>query len=992
MTGTQNNGTEAIRPDDTIHGFRILRVTSLPELRATAVEAEHLATGALVLHLACDDRENLFSIGFRTPPADSTGVPHILEHSVLAGSERYPVKDAFNELHRGTLQTFINAFTYPDKTIYPVASQVRADYFNLARVYADLVLKPRLLPETFRQEGHHLEFADPSDRASELRVSGIVYNEMKGAYSSPDNVMFKAIQENLFPDTAYRWDSGGAPEEIPSLTYRQFQDFHRAFYSPSNARFFLYGDIPTRDHLAFLQELLAGFGKIPVDSRIGSQTRWSSPKSVRGFYPVGPKESLDGRTTVNLAWMLCENTETQTALLMEILAGILVGSAAGPLRKALIDSGLGQDLSPVTGIERDLKQIVFAVGLRGTDPAKASPIEALILETLRRCAAEGYDPELIEGTLHQVEFAGKEIVRSNYPYGIVLMGRAYHSWLYDGDPLANLNFPRLIETARAEWKKNPRLFEETTRRWLIDNPHRLMSVVEPSRTLQTEREKAFREKMAERKDGMAGPGLERIASEASALKRFQSEPDAPAALASLPRIGRSDLPREIEKIPTERESLSGVPLLAHEIFTNGIVYLDLAFDVADVEEDLQPYLPLLGKLMTSMGAAGLSYEQMAKRIQLRTGGIGCHVTAGFSLAGDRTWQKMIFQLRALERNVSEAVKILTDILTAADFSDDARMRDLEAEKKNGLQAAVIPSGHIFARRSAGAGLSLPAYRDEQWHGLSQLRLIASLHDGFDANKDDLRSRLGRLRSRVVGRQRLTINVTASQAGLDAFRKCAADLIAGLPAGTAAFPSSAGPGPLVARGVAIPADVSYVAKVLRGPVYGNPLAPSLMVLARHLSNGYLYRRIRVQGGAYGGMSAFDPGAGTFAFLSYRDPHIVETLDVYREAEAYACSAVVPPDEMDRVVIGTIGAFDKPMDPAGRGYAAMIREFIGLTDGERQKFRNGILEMTPQGLLDAARQLFEKTAENVAVYAAEERLKRANERLDGELRMEPLLMKE
>ncbi len=235
-------------------------------------------------------------------------------------------------------------------------------------------------------------------------------------------------------------------------------------------------------------------------------------------------------------------------------------------------------------------------------------------------------------------------------------------------------------------------------------------------------------------------------------------------------------------------------------------------------------------------------------------------------------------------------------------------------------------------------------------------------------------------------------MTASQAGLDAFRKCAADLIAGLPAGTAAFPSSAGPGPLVARGVAIPADVSYVAKVLRGPVYGNPLAPSLMVLARHLSNGYLYRRIRVQGGAYGGMSAFDPGAGTFAFLSYRDPHIVETLDVYREAEAYACSAVVPPDEMDRVVIGTIGAFDKPMDPAGRGYAAMIREFIGLTDGERQKFRNGILEMTPQGLLDAARQLFEKTAENVAVYAAEERLKRANERLDGELRMEPLLMKE
>ncbi len=990
MTGTRDNETDKIQPGDALHGFRILRVTALPELRATAIEAEHLATGALVLHLFCDDRENLFSIGFRTPPGDSTGVPHILEHSVLAGSERYPVKDAFNELHRGTLQTFINAFTYPDKTIYPVASQVRADYFNLARVYADLVLKPRLLQETFLQEGHHLELADPSDRTSELRISGIVYNEMKGAYSSPDNVMFKAIQENLFPDTAYRWDSGGAPEEIPSLTYRQFHDFHRAFYSPGNARFFLYGDIPTGDHLAFLQDLLAGFGRIPIDSRIESQPRWNSPRSVRGFYPVGPEEPLDGKTTVNLAWMLCENTEYQSALLLEILAGILVGSAAGPLRKALIDSCLGQDLSPVTGVERDLKQIVFAVGLRGTDPAKASRIEALILETLRRCAAEGYDRELIEGTLHQVEFAGKEIVRSNYPYGIVLMGRAYHGWLYDGDPLANLNFPRLIEAARGEWKKNPRLFEETTRRWLIDNPHRLLSVVEPSRTLQAEREEAFRKKMAERKSGMNEQELDRIAAAASALKRFQTEPDAPAALASLPRIGRKDLTRDVETIPTQRENLSGIPLLSHEIFTNGIVYVDLAYDVSDIEEDLQPYLPLLGRLMTSMGAAGFSYEQMAKRIQLLTGGIGCHLTAGLSLAGDRTWQKMIFQLRALERNVPDAVKILRDILTAADFSDDARMRDLEAEKKNGLQAAVIPSGHIFARRSAGAGLSLPAHRDEQWHGLSQLRLIAGLHNGFDGNKNDLRQRLVRLRSRVLGRTKLTVNVTASQTGLGAFRGCAAELIAALPAGAAGRPpSSAEPAPAVARGVAIPADVSYVAKVLRGPSYLSPLAAPLMVLARHLSNGYLYKRIRVQGGAYGGMCAFDPGAGTFAFLSYRDPHIVETLDVYREAEAYACSAVVPPEEIDKVVIGTIGAFDKPMDPAGRGYVAMIREFIGLTDDDRRRFRNGILEMTPDGLLDAARRFFEKTTENVAVYASEERLKRANERLDGELRMEPLL---
>ena len=992
MMDRRTNGSDEIRQGDILHGFRILRMTHLPELRATACEAEHLSTGAQVLHLFCDDRENLFSIGFRTPPGDSTGVPHILEHSVLAGSERYPVKDAFNELHRGTLQTFINAFTYPDKTIYPVASQVRADYFNLARVYADLVLNPRLLRETFLQEGHHLEFADPTDRGSELRISGIVFNEMKGAYSSPDNVIYKTIQENLFPDTVYRWDSGGAPEEIPSLTYERFQAFHRSFYSPSNARFFLYGDIPTKDHLRFLEELLAGRGKVEMDSRIRDQIRWDSPRSVRECYPADPSESIEKKTTVNLTWMLCKNTEHETALLLEILAGILVGSAAGPLRKALIDSGLGQDLSPVTGVERDLKQIVFSAGLRGSDPPKTSRIEALILETLRRCAEDGYDRDLIEGTLHQVEFAGKEIVRSAYPYGIVLMGRAYHSWLYDGDPLANLNFPRLIESVRERWGETPRLFEEATKRWLIDNPHRLLSVVEPCTTLQAEREAAFRKKMAALKSGMTEKDLERIAGEAAALKRFQAEPDPPEAIASLPRIGRSDLSRDMETIPTSRETIAGATAFVHEIFTNGIVYLDLAFDVSEIGEEFQPYLPLLGKLMTSMGAAGLSYEQMAKRIQLQTGGIGCHLAAGYSLNGERTWQKMIFQLRALERNLPEALKILTDILLASDFSDDARMRDLLAEKKNGLRAAVIPSGHAFARRTAAAGLSLPARRDEQWHGLSQLRLIAGLHDDFETAGNDLPARLVRLRSQVLRRDKLTINLTAAQTGLDTLQNFAAEWMAGFPAGATPPPASADPIAPLPRGVAIPADVSYAAKVFRGPTYGSPLAAPMMVLARHLSNGYLYKRIRVQGGAYGGLSSFDPGTGTFAFLSYRDPHIVETLDVYREAEGYACSAVVSPEEMDKVVIGTIGAFDKPMDPAGRGYVAMIREFIGLTDESRRKFRSEILGMTSEDLLAAAQRFFEKETGNVAVYASEERLKKANERLEGELRIEPLLMRE
>ncbi|MDO9585017.1 MAG: insulinase family protein, partial [Syntrophales bacterium] len=360
-----------------LHGFRVLRVEQIPDRRITAYEMEHEKTGAKVLHLHCDDRENLYAIGFRTPPGDSTGVPHILEHSVLAGSEKFPLKDTFNELLKGTLQTFINAFTYPDKTIYPVASQVRADFFNLACVYTDLVLRPRLLKETFYQEGHHLEFTDPDDPESDLGVSGIVYNEMKGAYSSPDRLMGKSIQENIFPGNIYVHDSGGDPEAIPQLTYEQFKAFHRTFYSPSNARIFLYGDIPAADHLAFLAEMLSGFERIDVESSIHSQKKRQKPVYVRGAYPLSKEETTERKTAVNCAWLLVENTDFETSILLKVTCGLLVGSSAGPLYKALIDSRLGEDLSPVTGLEDDFKQMVFTVGLRGTVADNAPLIEEL---------------------------------------------------------------------------------------------------------------------------------------------------------------------------------------------------------------------------------------------------------------------------------------------------------------------------------------------------------------------------------------------------------------------------------------------------------------------------------------------------------------------------------------------------------------------------------------------------------------------------------------
>ncbi len=974
-----------------LSGFRVLRVLQIPEIRITAYELEHLITGAKVLHLHCDDRENLYTVGFRTPPENSTGVPHILEHSVLAGSERYPLRDVFNELHRGTLQTFINAFTYPDKTIYPVASQVRADFFNLARVYTDLVLRPRLLKETFRQEGHHLEFSNPEDSASELIISGIVFNEMKGAYSSPEALMYKAIQQHLYPDTPYSFDSGGDPDDIPLLTYEHFKAFHRAYYSPTNARFLLYGDIPTADHLAFLEEMLAGFDRVEVDSTIKSQSRWQEPASIHGSYPIAKEDDPRKKTAVNIGWMMAENVEYETALLLQIVSGMLVGSAAGPLRKALIDSGLGEDLSPLTGVEPDLKQIAFIVGLRGTDPDKARRIEALIIVTLKDIAKSGFDRTLVEGTLHQVEFNGKEIIRSTYPYGIRLMGRAYHTWLYDGDPLDGMNFPRAIENIRGKWEANPELFQEIVRKWFLDNPHRLLSVMEPSTTYQAEQDEAFKKKMALLKVSLSSDDLNKIRRDAQALKKFQDETDAPEAASALPRLSIGDISRSIETIPTTKAAMENVPVMMHDIFANGIGYLDLAFDVSDVSEDLQPYLPLMAKLIVNMGAAGLDYEEMAKRIMLKTGGIGYHLSAGMTMDGRNSWQKLIFSVKALHRNIADAVGIISDILIAGDMSNEIRMRELIAERKNDLHASVIPSGHTFARRSAGQALSIAAYRDEQWYGRTQLKFVNMIADKFDERKKELLERVTFLQHMVFRKDRLHINLTADAEGLSLLTESAADFVGRLSAGGGTGSSSVPSCSTVHAGIAIPAQVSYVAKVLQAPAYADPLSAPMFVLARELSSGYLYKHIRVQGGAYGGMSQYDPTSGIFALLSYRDPNIINTLNVYHRAEEFISHNRISAEELEKTIIGTIGSLDKPMDPSSKGYVAMIRGFTGLTDIDRLKFRHMILDMTPELLLEAASRYFARAAETavIAVYSSFENLQRANEILEPKLEIEPLV---
>lgn len=983
MTDSRLCPPATLNAGDERHGFRITRVTPLPEIRITAYEAVHLRTGAQFLHLHCDDRENWYVVTFRTPPADSTGVAHILEHSVLAGSERYPVKDAFNELGKATLRTFLNAFTAPDFTCYPVASQVEADFYNLASVYTDLVFRPLLTPNTFMQEGHHLEVTD----GGELALSGIVYNEMKGAYGSPEAVATRITLRRLFPDSPYGHESGGHPDHIPDLTYEQWKEFHRKFYSTGNARIFFYGDLPTTGHLEFLAGQFERLETVSVDSAIPEQPRWPEPRTAAESFPVGPEDPLEKKTTVNIAWLTTPMADLEERMILEVLAEALVGSAAGPLRQALIDSGLGEDLSPSSGLDSWYRQLPFVVGLRGTEPDQAEAIEDLAVATLAKIAEQGVPRSLLEAAFHQVEYKGREITQNR---GLEMFFRSISTWLHDLDPITPLEFPTLVEGLQARWEAEPDLFNQAIRRWFLDNPHRLRVVITPSRTAAQEFDERVRARLARVRASMSEADLAVTKQKAETLLAAQRESDPPEALASLPQLRIDQIPRRSETIPTAERTELGVRILEHDIFSNGVGYVDLAFDISDLPEELMSYLPLFGAAATEMGAAGEDYAAFATRQALYTGGVFAESKTRARSDGGPTLQLFTLRARALRRNLPRMTAILRDILLSGDLSDTVRLKDVLAEERNGLRAAVAPRGHVFAWRAAAASLSTSGWRDEQWGGAHQVRFLQDAARRFDQAHESIRADLRRMREWIFRRGRLIINVTGDADDLKSLRGPISELIAALPEGGMAGPPNETRAQSRRRGVTIPGQVCYVARVLPAPLYNHPMAPLVMALANHLGDGVLYKRIRVEGGAYGGMSSYNPNTGVFAMLSYRDPNLEKTVEVYDGALASFLQEDLDGDTVRRLIIATVADLDRPMNPATKGAVALDRVLAGITDDDRQRFRDAVLSIDPAGLRRAVEEILQPAmaAAQEAVVAPKQRIEAANAALRSPFELEGL----
>ncbi|HHB89919.1 MAG TPA: peptidase M16 [Anaerolineae bacterium] len=952
------------------HGFELVEARDIPEINSRVRLFRHIKTGARLISVENDDENKVFGIGFRTPPSDSTGVAHILEHVVLAGSRKYRVKEPFVELLKGSLNTFLNAMTWPDRTIYPVASTNTKDFYNLIDVYLDAVFYPLLRPLTFRQEGWHFEIDDEGN----LSYKGVVFNEMKGAYSSPDNVLYRTIQQSLFPDTTYGLDSGGDPRHIPDLTYEQFKAFHDAYYHPANAWIFFYGNDKPKKRLKIMNKWLRDFGPQKVDSHVPLQSRWNEPKVMRVPYIAGE----DGKAFVTVNWLWSEVADPEEALAQEVLNHILMGTPASPLRKALIDSGLGEDIAGY-GLDDDLRQSFFAAGLKGTEEDQAEAIEKVIFDTLTQLAEEGIDPKTVEASLNTIEFQLREMNTGRYPRGLFLYMRTLPFWIYDHDPFAAIAFENPLEAIKAKALNGGGYFESMIRRYLLDNPHRVRLTLFPDPKLKEDLEAKEQERLAREKARLTEQELQRIREEMEALHQLQETPDDPEALAAIPRLKLKDLDKTVPTIPIDVSELAGGRLLYHDLATNGILYLDVGLDLSVLPADLLPYVPLYARALVDMGNEDEDFVSLRQRIGAKTGGITTEPLLVSALDGQPvTW--LFVRGKAMMHQVDDLAGIVRDILTKTQLDDPDRFRQIVLEEKARQEASLVPMGHMVVHNRLKAHFSLAGWAEEQMAGVSYLFFLRALAERLEKDWPQVLTDLRRVNDLLVNRGRMVWNVTLDEANWQGARSAIENLAAAIPVREATS-TSWQPDPMPEReALLIPAQVNYVGK--GGSLYalGYELDGSAFAINAFLRTTWLWEQVRMKGGAYGGFSLFDHRTGLFDYLSYRDPNLLNTLRVYDQTADFLRQVALPKDEIVKSIIGAVSRKDPYLLPDARGWTSMVRYFTGEDDAYRQRLHDQLLETSEADFRAFADVLAElnRTA-HIVVMGAEAKVEEANAEL-------------
>ncbi len=982
-----NNLSSSIPEVGTRIGRFILEsVDRLEEYQSFGLLFREENSGCEIYHVVNEDEENLFSYNFKTIPEDSSGVAHILEHTVLCGSEKYPVKDPFVMLYKGSMQTFLNAMTYPDKTLYPASSTVPRDLFNLMSVYTDAVFFPLLKEDHFRQEGHRLE----KNPEGEIEITGVVYNEMKANYSTHDDIASDHTFRTVFPDTPYAFDSGGDPAEIPNLRYSYFLDFHRRYYHPSNCRIFLYGNIPSRDYLDFLdRELFSRFSPDALKNRgeveVPLQKTWDAPKSMEVSYPASADEPGGGATSVNLTWLLGPVSDRKTALAVELLSDVLLGNPASPIQKLINESDLGEDLSSTSGYENEFRQMLFSVGMRGTKPERAQAVEDLIMGGLRDAAENGIHPSLLEGSLRRFEFRSREI-KGGGPFGLRLLSRSMRSWLHGEQPRHSMDFAPVLQEVKAELETNPRYLQDLIRELLLDNTHRCRLTVYPDSSQNERESRAERESVDAKLAALGKDGENIVGQWTEEFARFQGTPDTPEAIASLPFLTVEDIPAEVRSIPNSRHRLdASQPLYYHEVFTNGISYVDLGFSISDLPPEYQLFVPLLTHMLPQIGSTSRSYEEVNLDWGLKTGGFSAY-GENSSTVEKTNLQHCYLRLKTLDDMSDQGIDLVGEVTRSADFQDLKYLWELFSEFRNDMRSGIVQSGTNYPATRVSRALNSRAYVDDIWRGVIQQRFLEALHQLAMADRSSamlfLSSRLRELADWIFSSDALIANVTCEAGQFEQLRAQVSAYAASLSSRSAAtLPVAEVRGMLPEIGGLLDEEpagreliihstkVNFTAMALRASHLREREQVAELILAHILRTGLLWEKIRMEGGAYGAFAVPDGLSGLFVFGSYRDPAIEKSWAAYAESLEIIAAGALDQQTLDLAKIAIAGKELRPLSPAEQGLISFKREKYGISDELRQQRRRWLIGCTLDDVLAAAKRLSENCRDAVFAVLAD-----------------------
>ncbi len=949
--------------------FTLLRRQAIPSLNLTVEEYEHNATGASHIHLNADNPENVFLVALRTVPTDSTGVAHILEHTALCGSQRYPVRDPFFMMTRRSLNTFMNAFTSSDWTAYPFASINRKDFSNLLDVYLDAVFFARLDPLDFAQEGHRLEFAEPANPESQLVYKGVVFNEMKGAMSSVTSILWQALNRYLHPNTTYHHNSGGEPDCIPDLTYEQLKRFYSTHYHPSNAIFMTYGDIPAVEHQERFETLaLKHFNRLDETVSVPDEKRIHAPIRVEEAYPLSDDENADKRTHVVMGWLLGRSTDLADALGAQLLSSVLLDNSASPLLHALESTGLGSAPSPLCGLDDSQKELTFVCGLEGCRNEDASKIEQLILDTLEAVAEEGIPAEDVEAALHQLELHQREIGGDSYPYGLQIILHGLTAATHRGDPVEMLDVDSALNHLR-DAIKHPDYIKQQIRERLLDNQHRVRLTLVPDPQLAARREAAEARQLAAIRETLSDEQRNAIIKQTEALMERQNQQDDDSIL---PKVTLEDVPEKESDLEPQRHQLpvSGQELTTYDVGSNGLVYQQVVVDLPELSDGHLHNISYLTACMAEVGVGDLDYLQ-TQRWQARVSG-GIHAHSSLRSQVDdihRTNNFLILSGKALDRNHAALCELMGTTLNAARFDEHGRIRELIAQIRASREQSVTGNGHALAMTAATSGMSAAANLGHLLGGLQGIKRLKALDDSLNDSQSlqDFCDTLAAMHDMIrrAPRRFLLIGEPDRQPALQKAFAQVLDTVPGDISGTAwQLPRHEA---RVEEAWLTNSPVNFCARAYPTVPMTHPDAAPLVVLGNVLRNGYLHRAIREQGGAYGGGASQDNNSAAFRFFSYRDPRLEETLADFDQSIQWVLNSAVTWQAVEEAILGTISMLDKPDSPAGKAKRLYHAELNGRTQALRQEFRERILATRAEDLQRVAAQYLVPEHSHTAVIA-------------------------